>query len=152
MEIRQIQIQDIPAVCALVKEVFDQVLASTYTEEGRQTFSAFIEEEAMRRRLSDNGFGLVAFVDGNLASQIEVRNNSHICLLFTKCEHQGKGLAKVLVEQAVLLCKTHDSSVAAISVNAALSAIHAYQHFGFKQCAPEQERDGIRFVPMIRLL
>ncbi len=152
MEIKQMQTQDIPAVCALAREVFDQVLASTYTEEGRQTFYAFIEERAMQARLSDGGFGLVAFLDGTLVSLIEIGSNSHICLLFTKCEHQGKGFAKALVEQAVLLCKKRDSSVAAISVNAALSAVEAYQHFGFKQCAPEQERDGIRFVPMMRLL
>ena len=72
MEIKQMQTQDIPAVCALAREVFDQVLASTYTEEGRQTFYAFIEESAMQARLSDGGFGLVAFLDGTLVSLIEI--------------------------------------------------------------------------------
>ena len=151
MEIRKMQAEDIPSVCSLVRQVFDQVLASTYTQEGRQTFYAFIEEEAMRSRLSDGGFGLVAFVDGDLASQIELRNNSHICLLFTKMEHQGKGLAKALVEQALQICKERDYKVASISVNAALSAVPAYTHLGFRQSSTEQERNGIRYVPMIRL-
>jgi GNAT superfamily N-acetyltransferase len=152
MEIKMMQAADIPAVCSLVRQVFDQALAPDYTQEGKQTFYAFIEEEAMRSRLSDGGFGLVAFVDGDLASQIELRNNSHICLLFSKVEHQGKGLAMALVEQALQICKERDKKVAAVSVNAALSAVTAYTHLGFKQSSAEQERNGIRYVPMIRLL
>ena len=152
MEIRMMQAADIPSVCSLVRQVFDQTLAPGYSQEGKRTFYAFIEEEAMRSRLADSGFGLVAFVDGDIASQIELRNNSHICLLFTKMEHQGKGFAKALVEQALQICKERDKKVAAVSVNAALSAVTAYTHLGFKQSYAEQERNGIRYVPMIRLL
>ncbi len=152
MEIRRVQVQDVPKICSLVKSVFDSVLASTYTEEGRQTFYTFIEETAMINRLSNNGFGLAAYVDENPVSQIEIRNNSHICLLFTCIDCQGRGFAKALVEQALHLCSQQDPRLAAFSVNAALSAVTAYEHFGFKQCSPKQERDGIQFVPMIRLL
>lgn len=56
MEIRMMQAADIPAVCSLVRQVFDQALAPGYSQEGKRTFYAFIEEEAMRSRLADSGF------------------------------------------------------------------------------------------------
>lgn len=56
MEIRMMQAADIPSVCSLVRQVFDQALAPDYTQEGKRTFYAFIEEEAMRSRLADSGF------------------------------------------------------------------------------------------------
>ena len=61
IEIRKMQLQDIPDVCAFVKTVFDEYLSCTY----------FVTEN-----------------DGEIVSHIEIRKNSHICLPFTHTLHQ----------------------------------------------------------------
>lgn len=152
IEIREMQMQDVPAVCAFVKTVFDEYLSSTYTDEGNRTFYAYIEPQAMRTRMHEGGFGFVAESSKAIVSHIEIRNNSHICLLFTHTLYQRQGLAHALVDLALTRCSELDPHIAAVSVNAAVSAVSTYQRLGFKTIDSVQQRNGITFVPMIRLL
>lgn len=150
--IRQMEEKDIPKVCSFVQAVFDQHLSSTYTEEGNHTFSLFIENQAMHKRLAEGGFGFVATCDGAIVSCIEMSKNAHICLLFTQASHQRQGLARALVEEALLYCRRGDPNVMAVSVNAAVPAAIAYRKMGFTECGSLQERNGLTFIPMIRML
>jgi predicted GNAT family N-acyltransferase len=56
------------------------------------------------------------------------------------------------VDLALTRCSELDPHIAAVSVNAAVSAVSTYQRLGFKTIDSVQQRNGITFVPMIRLL
>ncbi len=131
--------------CALVQRVFDATIAATYQKQGREHFHSFVDPVAFASRLATPAhFALGAYSEGFLIGMIEVRDLSHICLLFTDLAWQGKGVGSLLVQKAQERCA--DSTW--MDVNAAPNAVSFYQKMGFVPTSEEQETDGIRFVPM----
>jgi GNAT superfamily N-acetyltransferase len=136
------------SVSQLVKEVYDEFVAPGYTPEGNAFFYAYIEHATMllRQRITNNI--LLAYLGKALAGMIEMRDNERVSLLFTRKEFMGQGVARMLLGNAILLCKTRDKSLTTISVHASPYSIPAYQHLGFIATAPLQEDHGILYLPM----
>ena len=76
-----------------------------------------------------------------------MRRDGHISLLFVRPDLRRKGIAKALVGEMCRYC-TMQFALMRMTVNASVVSTEAYHHMGFRDLAPVQEKNGIRFVPM----
>ncbi len=136
------------AIHRLVKAVFDAHAAPAYSEQGRQEFYRYIRPSSIAERLMQNHFVLIAKVEDERVGVIEMRNCNHVSLLFVASHWQGKGLAKGLLARAIAICGARGALLDAISVYSSPNAVRAYERLGFHKTGDEQERNGIRYVPM----
>ena len=72
---------------------------------------------------------------------------SYICLFFVAGPHQRHGIGRRLFE-TFRSRRLSLAPQAPLTVNAAPSAVRAYQRLGFVRTGGEQVAGGIRFVPM----
>lgn len=133
---------------ALVRAVFDRIVAPGFSEEGRATFHEFVNLFAFSRRPGE-AFALAAFAGDDLVGVIEVIDGHHVALLFVDPDRQGRGIGWELVRRAALSCLRRDPPPTRLTVNASPNAVAAYRRMGFSPLDDERERDGIRFVPML---
>ena len=139
MEIRKVDSLD-SKVLGLIRRTFLRFEAPDYTEEGINTFFAFIYNFEQMKQL--NMFG--AFFMGELVGDIGVKQHfSHICLFFVEENFQRQGVGRKLWEH--ILSRSHAST---ITVNSSPYAVDVYHHLGFYDLNTEQLTDGIRYTPM----
>ena len=93
----------------------------------------------------DGVFGAVEGQD--LGGVGAVRRDGHISLLFVRPDLRRKGIAKALVGEMCRYCMMQ-FALMRMTVNASVVSTEAYHHMGFRDLAPVQEKNGIRFVPM----
>jgi GNAT superfamily N-acetyltransferase len=93
--------EEISSVSALVREVFLDVIAPHYTDEGQQTFLSYVAPEVWRSRLANGHEVFVARVGGRLAGMLELRERRHLSLLFVRRKYQGQGVARGLLAFAM---------------------------------------------------
>ena len=148
VRIRELDENEVEAACALVSAVFDEFVAPLFSAEGITEFKAFIAPPKLRERLSSTSFILVAESDVEMAGVIAVRDWSHVFLLFVKGDQQGKGIARLLLTEAVKRCQQARPDLRKVKVNSSPNAMGAYRRMGFVQTSKEQLANGIRFVPM----
>ena len=129
-----------PMVLGLIRRTFLRFEAPDYTEEGINTFFAFLYDSEQMKQL--NMFG--AFFRGELVGVIGVKQDfSHICLFFVEENFQRQGVGRKLWEH-ILSC----SHASTITVNSSPYAVDVYHHLGFYDLDKEQQTDGIRYTPM----
>lgn len=146
--VRSLQFAEIEQALRLAGQVFDECVAPTYPMQGVEEFHRFNNaEELMRQWQNGDLFFWGAYEEQNLVGMIAVRRPAHISMLYVLPAYQGKGVGRMLWQQACGFC-THELSMVRITVNAAPSAAVIYNRWGFHALAPEQMQDGIRFIPM----
>ena len=133
------------ALAALARRVFDVHVAPGYSMEGRESYHRYADGDAMRARAANHRVW-VAERDGEAVGMLEVRNASHVSMLFVDSRLQRAGIARLLLRVAF----GPDEAWPALTVFSAPDAVDAYARLGFEVTAAEQETDGIRFVPMRR--
>lgn len=143
------------AASALVERVFREFVAADCSPEGVEEFTRYVQPEMLSLRLQMGCFVLLALAgqdesppDGRIVGVIETRTFDHISLLFVDDRFHRQGIARALLTHALSICQRERPEVARIDVNSSLYAVGAYERMGFRQSAPFQERNGIRFVPM----
>ncbi|MDD4096221.1 MAG: GNAT family N-acetyltransferase [Oscillospiraceae bacterium] len=148
MLIRKLPEKDLPAALQLVWTVFTRFEAPEYTQEGIDVFRDFIDPDTMKR-MADAGVLTFwgAFEGERIVGVIAIRGLSHISLLFVDSDHQRKGVARALFEEACKLASSED--VREITVNSSPYALGFYRKLGFSPLSPEQEKQGIRYTPMV---
>lgn len=134
-------------VCALVEEVFNEFVAPGYGEDGIKEFFKFANPLAMAERAGPAQVVVVAEQGSDLVGMIEIRNGAHIALLFVRT--RGQGIAKELVRRAVAECRQRQPELHSITVNSSPYAEPMYAQIGFQPTDAIQEKNGIKFVPMI---
>jgi len=142
MVIRKIGENETKEALELVLRVFMQYEAPDYSDEGVETFkrTAIYSEEYISSIVI---YG--AYENNKMVGVIATRNNgSHIALFFVDGQHHRKGIGKMLF-QTVL----DQSTAEEITVNSSPYAKEVYHHLGFKDTAPEQITEGIRYIPML---
>ena len=137
-----------PGVIDLVSKVFNEFVAPLYPPEGVSEFMKYLREDELAQRLRSGNFVLLAKSSVDIIGVVEVRDSSHIALLFVKGSHQKKGIGRELLKIAVENCKTLNPDILSISVNSSPNAVSAYRAMGFTAIKPEQLVNGIRFTPM----
>ncbi len=142
MEIRVLNPDERPQALALVSRVFAQFEAPDYTQQGIDTFFAFLANPEQVSALTFFG----AFLKDELVGVIALRGTSHISLFFVDARHQGKGVGRALFHAAQAACTECE-----MTVNSSPYAVGIYQKLGFHPLSGEQVTDGIRFTPMKRV-
>jgi ribosomal protein S18 acetylase RimI-like enzyme len=133
------------ALAALARRVFDAHVAPGYSAEGRDSYHRYADGDAMRARAVNHRLW-VAERDGEAVGMLEVRNASHVSMLFVDSGLQRSGIARQLLQAAF----GPEDAWPALTVFSAPDAVDAYARLGFEATSAEQETDGIRFVPMRR--
>lgn len=135
-------------VCDLVLTVFMKDVAPGYSGDGVAEFRKYAQPEAMAERAEEGNIILVAELEYELVGVIEIRDEKHICFFFVLPEHQGKGIGSALFSEAIDLCGSPEH----MTVNSSPNSVRVYENLGFTPTDAEQEKNGIRYTPMIRLL
>jgi GNAT superfamily N-acetyltransferase len=135
-------------VCEMIAHVFYAFVAPEYTEPGIQEFLKYVQPEALRQRTQENHFVLVALHQGRTVGVIEMRNHDHVSLLFVDGAFHRQGISRELLRRALNICLNRHATLTTLTVNSSPYAVEAYQRLGFVIARPEQEKNGIRFVPM----
>jgi len=135
-------------VSSMVMKVFNQFVAYEYNDEGRKTFLSFVEPKRIKSDFDKGNIVLVAKYSGKIVGIIEIRNDSHIALLFVSSEYHKQGIAKALRAKVMDLCITRVSDLEEFTVNSSTFAIPIYKKMGFSICGEKQTKDGIVFTPM----
>lgn len=136
---------DVPALAALAQRVFDEHIASEYSPEGRTAFARYASAVAMGARSANHRLWL-AEADAAPVAMLEVRDGTHLSMLFVESPWQRSGLGRALL----LAAYGPEVEWPPLTVNSAPGSVGAYERMGFVAAGPPEEREGIRFVPMRR--
>lgn len=140
MEVRELTTEELDAGLALAWTVFQQFEAPEYSEQGVQSFYDAIHDTAFVGQLRMYG----AFVNKQLVGVLATRSEgTHIALFFVEEVHQHKGVGKQLFQ---LACAGNSSDK--LTVHSSPCAVEIYRRLGFRETAPEQLTDGVRYTPM----
>ncbi len=151
--IRPILPEDIQPATDLVRRVFQESVAPLYGPDGVREFMAYASLEPFTQRLRENHLAFVAEDEyGTLVGMVEVRDHRHLSLLFVETAHQRNGIGRGLIASAIEACRAARPGLTGLTVNASPNSVGAYQKTGFVAVEPEQEKNGIRFVPMVLIL
>jgi ribosomal protein S18 acetylase RimI-like enzyme len=148
INIRELKTGEEILVFNLIQEVFYQFIAPLYDQKGIDEFLRYIDPELLKTRLKSNHFGLVAETKSDFVGFLEVRNFSHISLLFISRHFQRKGIAIKLLNEALASISQNAPDIKEITVNSSPNAVSAYQAMGFEIQGSEKMEHGIRYVPM----
>lgn len=148
MNIRKIQIQELLPALHLAAEVFAEDVAPAYTDEGVGRFHEFISYDSFREMFERQEVTIFGAFEGvQICGMIAVTNSGHISLFFVRKAFQRHGIGRMLYLAAVAFA-AREVHTFKITVNAAPQAVETYEHLGMHKVTEEQEKDGIRFVPM----
>ena len=136
------------AVIDLVLEVFDEFVAPGFADEGVTEFKKYVHADAISERLKDGNIVELAESEGKIIGVIEIREYSHIALLFVDKSHQRKGVAGELLKKSIEICRDRKPDINRITVNSSPNAADAYRRLGFQDIEDEKVVNGIRFIPM----
>lgn len=132
----------------LVWDVFIRENANSCTQQGIEEFARFIKMENFMPLVESGEMIVFGAVEGQDFGGVgAVRRDGHISLLFVRPDLRRKGIAKALVGEMCRYC-TMQFALMRMTVNASVVSTEAYHHMGFRDLAPVQEKNGIRFVPM----
>ena len=138
--IKKITSNEFNNVKELVKKVFDNSVAKDYSDDGKEEFYKFVNDNEKLSSLDIWGY----YIEDRLIGVIGTRDEiSHISLFFVDNEFQRHSFGKKLLETIVEVSKSE-----VISVNSAPSAVNAYKYMGFVATDGEIETNGIKYVPM----
>lgn len=139
-------------VSDLVTSTFQRDVASLYAQEGIREFLSYASPLALQDRQRRNHLALVATQNDSVVGFLELRDFSHISLLFVDLMHQYQGIGRLLVEAALQSIKAQQPETREVTVNASPNAVAAYQRYGFQATGELQVKNGIGFVPMVLML
>ena len=135
-------------ISQFLQEIFLDFISPLYEELGNQTFLEYIHPDKLKERngeperysqfILENLEGILGFM--------EVRDGSHISLLFIKKEHQRKGWGKKLISLAESLVKEHHHSC--MTLNASPNSKEAYLSMGFVLRSNLRMVNGVKFIEM----
>lgn len=143
MNIRQLDKQEYGDAIELSLKVFMECGTNDFDDNGLSTFKDSIYNKSWMIELTIFG----AFDDNELIGIIGTKNKGqHISLFFINPKYHRKGIGSILFDYAYLNQKADQ-----ITVNSSSFAVRFYESLGFTKTAEEQETDGLRYTPMIRI-
>ncbi len=137
------------AAAELIYRTFRNEIASSVSREGVTNLHEYIQPDSILDRLASNYSMEIAVLIDKILGVIEVRDCSHISMLFVDDACRGRGIARELVRTAVNSCRRKNPSLQAITANSLPGSVQFYEKLGFTRSGPEQEKNGICIVPMV---
>lgn len=150
--IKKIEKADLNEAVDLANQVFYEFIADGYSEEGRQTFTNYLDYklEEMAEDIETGHKKLWGFYEDNrIVGVIGTRDEFHISLMFVNKNYHQRGIARALFDTVIADLKRQQNGQSFdMTVNSSPYAVAVYRRFGFEATAAEQDNKGIIFVPM----
>ena len=151
IEYRSVTPGDEDSVHNFISNVFNQLVAPEYSQEGVDEFLRYIQPEALAEHLKTDHFGIMANSGSDIIGVIVIRNHSHVALFFVDARYQRSGIGRKLLSKALEICDRHEGKPSKLTVNASPNSKSAYEKLHFEATDAEQCVNGIRFIPMRRV-
>ena len=145
--LRDFEVED---ASALALRVFDEFVATQFSDEGQQEFHRYASPSAIRERTRAGCLTFAAQRDGRLIGMLHLRDGEHIGMLFVEGDSQRQGIGRSLIGAATEYVGARQPPVRVLTVASTPNAIEAYRKLGFVSFGSEQVLKGIRFVSMMR--
>ncbi len=104
--------------------------------------------DALKARISNHKV-FVAEFDDELVGILEMRGTNHVSMFFVNDVWQQRGVGTALFDAAMKSNLSENPDLEKITVNSSPNSVEFYKSLGFETQKPEQEKEGIRFTPMI---
>lgn len=122
--------EDAPALLRLFKDTIRRVNSRDYAPGQVAAWASDeIDAEAWASRF-EGRFAVVAEVDGTIAGFVDLSPEGYLDRLFVSADHQGQGIATVLMDAVV--AEAHRLGVAKIEVQVSLTARPFFERRGFR--------------------
>jgi len=148
--IKEVPAKDVPQAIDLVNRVFSEFVAVDYSQQGRNTFEAYLQtklQEVQAALKSGEKKMWAYYQDDKILGVIATQNTSHISLMFVDKTHQKQGIARQLLDIVREELRKHEN-LTQITVNSSPYAVEVYERLGFVKTQEQQEKDGILYIPM----
>ena len=143
MNIKKLNNEEYNKAIQLSLAVFTKCGTTDFNANGLKTFKKFVYNKELINELTIWG----AFDNNELVGIIGTKlNGTHISLFFINPDYHRKGIGRELFN-----CAYANQIVNKITVNSSSYAIRFYESLGFSKIAEEQETDGLRYTPMIKI-
>ena len=147
MLIRAASPMDLPEIMRLVHQVFDSVVADSFTPEGAALFRGTSASENAQGLASGQIFLIAEDVDA-IIGVLRMTETGHLHTLFVASDNQLQGIATKLMEAAIHELNKRDPDTTVITFYATRNALAMYQHWGATVSGSEFDRKGMRATPM----
>ncbi|MCL2155544.1 MAG: GNAT family N-acetyltransferase [Leptospirales bacterium] len=148
MIIENLKIENIDEAIKMIKNTFDEFIASDFSQNGIDHFYEIISRQSIHGRLFSGNIIYIAKSDNKIAGYIEIKDLNHIYLLFVKKEFHRRGIAKKLLDFSINFLTKSNPKLKAITVNSAPYSVKIYERLGFNKIAEMQLKNGILSYPM----
>lgn len=138
------------AACELVRQVFNEFVASDYGAVGIEEFFKFANPNAMTTRVKAGGYVLVASTSDSLVGMLEFAPPDRIAMLFVSLRRRG--IAKELLERTIRRALMASPPVSKLTVHSSPYAEPIYEKMGFNRIGGVTKEHGITYIPMERNL
>jgi len=143
MPIRKINSADLCSVSSVCIDAFMDTVAPTLEKEGVQTFQGIASIGGLESRMDADNEMLVYEDNGEVIGFLELKEGRHIAMLFVSPGSQKKGVGKSLISAMLPYAKKN-----VVTVNASLTSVPAYLHYGFECTGDASESAGLTYQPM----
>lgn len=144
LTIRPAAPEDAEAISALVIDLLPYLVDDPASPEITDFVTA-LAPAATRERLASPRFRYyLAERGGALLGLAALRDGTHLYHLFVCADAHRQGVGRALWAHVLAIV-----DVPAVTVNASLFAVPAYERMGFRATDAEQSVDGLVFVPMV---
>ncbi|MBL4829011.1 MAG: GNAT family N-acetyltransferase [Aliivibrio sp.] len=133
-------------ILRLGESVNESCVVPFLNEEGKKAMRQARSPDILEATNVEIYEAIKAVVDGELIGYIAWRQGNYIAQLYVSTEYQGCGVGSRLVNEM----KARSGAVL-IQLKASINAIGFYKKLGFVATSKEQNKNGIRFVPMERI-
>lgn len=140
--------EELGTVCDMVLRIFTEHIAPLVPVKGQASFAQYMTSAALERRLKRGHFVILAMVDeDHIVGMIEIREHKHIASLFVETDFQKQGIAKKLIDEALVYCFRKNPKLKELTVNASVNALGFYEKLGFK--AYDEPNNELYATPMV---
>ena len=144
---------EVDRVYDLIVRVFHEHVAPAYSNKGIDTFLNMVSPAALLEANEGQGsFVIVARQENIIIGMLAVCKESHVALIFVNSQHQGKGIGKSLIDEAIKICRKRNPRLTAITVSSSPNSKTFYEGVGFTAQGEEVDEDGMRYTPMQRIV
>ena len=136
IDIRRYRPSDLASIIALFRDTVRRVNGRDYSE---QQVMAWAPDEIDARRWThrfDNKDVWVADLDGAPVGFVDVARDGLIDMLYVHADHQGRGIASLLLRTVEASARTH--GLLRLFTEASITARPFFEHRGFRVIAPQR--------------
>ena len=138
--------EELHSAYLLVRRTFNKTQTKYYSEQGIINFHDLLKEAVCICTLFPDAMLFLGLYGGKTLKGVCICRDAHISILFVDTKYQGKGIGKLLLDEAFK--RLREQKYKKLTVYAAPNAVEFYRKHGFSVMGRLTEHDGIQYVPM----